>query len=55
MRVKSHGIAVDVCGLHLKELDKSNSFFYYKGVAQLVERWSPKPCVMGSIPITLAN
>ena len=67
MRVKSHGIAVDVCGLHLKELDKSNSFFIireldesnplfcYKGVAQLVEQWSPKPCVMGSIPITLAN
>ena len=26
-----------------------------RGVAQLVEQWSPKPCVVGSSPATPAN
>ena len=29
-------------------------FIYHRGIAQLVEQWSPKPCAVGSSPTTPA-
>ena len=39
----------------LYEPEYINIFIYRRGIVQLVERWSPKPNVVGSNPTPSAN